>query len=126
MATVASIPRHTVVVNSLAQEAPGGQDAGPVPASHIRITVHQATSADSDRVAAAVGEGGADESLQANVFQQRALSLQQGGDYGKARATYARAIRAYQGQIATGRDVDTAQRGLAACQTGIQICQQSQ
>ena len=126
MATVASIPRHTVVVNSLGQDSPGRQDTGVTPGSHIRITVRQATSADTDRVASAVGEGGADESLQANVYQQRALSLQQGGDYGKARAAYARAIRAYQGQITTGRDIDTAQRGLAACQTGIQICQQSQ
>ena len=125
MATVASIPQHTVVVNSLSQNS-GGPDTGPVPAAHIRITVRQATAEDSNRVDATGGDGGADESLQGDVYQQRALSLQQGGDYGQARAAYTRAIRAYQGQIATGRDVDTAQRGLAACQTGIQICQQSQ
>lgn len=126
MATVANIPQHTVVVSALGQNSPAGQDSGPVSASHIRITVRQATPADTDRVAASPGDGGSDEAGKAEVYQQRALSLQQGGDYGQARSAYARAIRAYQGQIVAGRDVETAQRGLAACQTGIQICQQSQ
>ena len=127
MATVANIPQHTVVVSSLGQMASAGQDVWPVPASHIRITVHQAPPNDVERIAASIGEGGgANESVNADVYQQRALSLQQSGDYGQARTAYTRAIRAYEGQIAAGQNVDTAQRGLTACQTGLQICQQSQ
>ncbi len=126
LATVASIPQHTVVVNSLGQ-APSADSYSPAPSgAHIRITVREAKSSDAEKAAQDAGNGGGDDSVKPDVYQQRALSLQQGGEYGQARAAYQRAIRAYAGQIASGRDVDTAQRGLAACQTGLQICQQSQ
>jgi len=125
LATVAGIPQHTVVVNSLGQSAVPGFDSGPVSASHIHITVRNSSPSDTDP-AADSGEGGGEDAAKADTYQQRALSLQQGGDFGQARAAYQRAIRAYQSQIASGHEVETAQRGLAACQTGLQICQQSQ
>jgi len=124
----ANLPLHTVVVDSLPPSPSTSAATSPVPGqgSHIRITVRQAAPSDTDAVASSTGDGGSDETVRADAYQQRALSLQQGGDFGQARAVYQLAIRAYQGQIASGRDVETAQRGLAACQTGLQICQQSQ
>jgi len=123
LATVEALPQHTVVVASL----PGGaspRSAADLP-SHIHITVHQARDSGADTAPAVLG-GGSDDGAKADSYQQRALSLQQGGDYRQARLSYQSAIRAYEAQIAAGQDVDTAQRGLAACQTGLQICQQSQ
>jgi len=123
--SVASIPQHTVVVGSLAGVA-GNQASQPDAPSHIRITIHQAKDADGDAApipATGAGDGG---TATAASYQDSALSLQQGGQFKQARLSYQRAIRAYKAQIASGQDVETAQRGLAACQTGLQICQQSQ
>ena len=126
LASLASIPQHTVVVGSLAGRA-GDQAATSEAPSHIRITVHQTNDADSgDAPIASSGGDGDGSSVKAASYQDNALSLQQGGDFRQARLAYQRAIRAYEAQIASGQDVETAQRGLAACQTGLQICQQSQ
>ena len=127
---VAAVPRHTVVVGSLnSYAAPSAAPYTSDLSSHIRITVHQ--SRDNDTAVTApsassmsVNNFGSDAS--GDVYQQRALSLQESGAYAPARQAYQSAIRSYQTQIAAGRDTETAQRGLAACQTGLQICQQSQ
>ncbi len=124
---LSAVPRHTVVVGSLADASV--PNAGPYQSdlsSHIRITVHQspdtngpaASTASSSEVGADDGQGDSD--------QQRALSLQEAGSYSSARLAYQSAIRSYQTQIAAGRDVETAKRGLSACRTGLQICLQSQ
>lgn len=125
LASLASIPQHTVVVNSVAGAA-GDSPAQAEAPSHIRITVHQAKETDSSDAPVASGDGQSDGGAKAASYQENALSLQQGGEFKQARIAYQRAIRAYEAQIASGQDVETAQRGLAACQTGIQICQQSQ
>ena len=123
-ATVEALPQHTVVVSSLGNAyAPSGTAELP---SHIHITVHQLRSSDADPSAGSVGDGAGADGGQGDSYQQRALALQQGGDYRQARLAYGSAIRAYETQIASGHDVVTAQRGVAACQTGLQICQQSQ
>ena len=126
LATVANIPQHTVVVSSLGQFATPTSTGMAEPASHIHITVHQSRPSDMNAVIASADDGGSADGGKAETYQQHALSLQQNGDYGSARAAYQRAIQAYQGQISSGHDVETAQRGLAACQTGLLICQQSQ
>jgi len=129
--SVASIPQHTVVVGSLAG-AEGGQPVQSEASSHIRITVHQVKDSDSSEapIPSSVGSGSSggsgEGSAKAASYQETALSLQQGGEFKQARVAYQRAIRAYESQIASGQDVETAQRGLAACQIGLQICQQSQ
>jgi len=125
LASVASIPQHTVVVGSLSG-ASGEQTSPPEAPSHIRITIHQAKDTDGGDApipATGSGDGG---TAKAASYQENALSLQQGGQFKQARLAYQRAVRAYEAQIASGQDVETAQRGLAACQTGLQICQQSQ
>ncbi len=127
---VTAVPRHTVVVGNFnSYAAPSAAPYTSDLSSHIRITVHQ--SRDSDTAVNApsassmsVNSFGGDAS--GDVYQQRALSLQESGSYAQARQAYQSAIRSYQTQIASGRDVETAQRGLAACQTGLQICLQSQ
>jgi len=134
LVSLASIPQHTVVVSSF-QGAGGDQSAQPEVPSHIRITVHQDTDSGNAPVTSGGGgqsgggqSGGGQSggSAKAASDQENALSLQQGGEFKQARLAYQRAIRAYEAQIASGQDVETAQRGLAACQTGLQICQQSQ
>ena len=129
LVSLASIPQHTVVVSSF-QGAGGDQPAQPEAPSHIRITVHQDTdSGNAPMTSGGGGQGGGGQgggSAKATSDQENALSLQQGGEFKQARLAYQRAIRAYEAQIASGQDVETAQRGLAACQTGLQICQQSQ
>lgn len=125
LASLPSVPQHTVVVSSLA----GGMGSSPAQAeapSHIRITIHQVSDADTADAPIASSGGQSDGSVKAASYQENALSLQQGGEFKQARLAYQRAIRAYEAQIASGQDVETAQRGLAACQTGLQICQQSQ
>ncbi len=125
LASFASIPQHTVVVGSIAGAAgdPPAQSEAP---SHIHITVHQDTDNSDAPAAAGDGQSRGGGSAKAASYQDNALSLQQGGEFKQARIAYQRAIRAYEAQIASGQDVETAQRGLAACQTGLQICQQSQ
>ncbi len=126
LATVAAIPQHTVVVSSLGSgyAAAPEQANGPEMPSHIHITVHQISASDTDAAPASSGDDTGD--ARADTYQQRALALQQQGDFKPARLAYQSAIRAYEAQIAAGQNVETAQRGLAACQTGLQICQQSQ
>ena len=128
LASFASIPQHTVVVGSV-PSAGGDSPAQSESPSHIRITVHQVKDTDgtdgSDTPVTA-GGGSNDGGVKGASYQESALSLQQGGEFKQARIAYQRAIRAYEAQIASGQDVETAQRGLAACQTGLQICQQSQ
>jgi len=123
LATVEALPQHTVVVGSFPGPA-SPRNAADLP-SHIHITVHQARDGEADAAPATLGDGAGD-GARADSYQQRALSLQQGGDYRQARLSYQSAIRGYEAQIAAGQDLETAQRGLAACQTGLQICQQSQ
>ena len=125
IASVAAIPQHTVVVNSVAGVPPQFTSQAEQP-SHIHITVHQISDTDSNTSSASSGGSSSDNGGRADAAQQHALSLQQAGDYKQARTAYQGAIRAYEAQIASGHDVETAQRGLAACQTGLQICQQSQ
>ncbi len=129
--TVAAVPRHTVVVGNFnSSPAPSAAPYSSNLSSHIRITVHQSRDTDTASVnstavpSTSVSGFGGDTS--GDVYQQRALSLQESGAYSQARQAYQSAIRSYQIQIAAGRDVETAQRGLAACQTGLQICLQSQ
>ncbi len=125
LASVASLPQHTVVVSSLnSAPAPSGFSSP----SRIRITVHNASPSgaislsnrdlpSSDRPDQASSAG--------DNAQQTAITLQQQGSYRQAASAYREAIRAFQAQIASGRDVETATRALQACQTGLQICQQS-
>ena len=124
---VAAVPRHTVVVGSLnSYAAPSAAPYTSDLSSHIRITVHQSHDTDTAANAPAFSVNGASSDASGDVYQQRALSLQESGAYSQARQAYQSAIRSYQTQIAAGRDTETAQRGLAACRTGLQICQQSQ
>jgi len=125
LASVASIPQHTVVVGSVGGGAPVYQPQAD-PSSHIHITVRQAPEPDTNRTPASSDGGQTEESTRGDSYQQRALSLQQQGEFKQALLAYQSAIRAYEAQIASGRNAETAQRGLAACQTGLQICQQSQ
>ena len=127
LASIASIPQHTVVVGSLAGSAEDAPAQAEAP-SHIRITVHQAKETDSSDLPVTSSDSSSDggRGAKAASYQDNALSLQQAGEFKQARLAYQRAIRAYEAQIASGQDVETAQRGLAACQTGLEICQQSQ
>lgn len=126
---VAAVPRHTVVVGNFnSYAAPSAAPYSSDLSSHIRISVHQSRDPDAavnapSASSLSVNNFGSDAS--GDVYQQRALSLQESGAYLQARQAYGSAIRSYQTQIASGRDVETAQRGLAACQTGLQICLQS-
>ncbi len=125
LAAVAAVPQHTVVVSSLNSAPPPAAFSSP---SRIRITIHNASPSGGislsnrdlpppDRPDQASSAG--------DSAQQTALTLQQQGDYRQAASAYREAIRAFQAQIARGRDVETATRALQACQTGLQICQQS-
>ncbi|MBV9850025.1 MAG: tetratricopeptide repeat protein [Armatimonadetes bacterium] len=129
----AGVARHTVVVQRLngtpsefsqmgaAVIASGdnGDSAAPAPQPHIEITIDRGSDG---------GSGGSreDNTPAGETYQQTAFSLQQQGDYRRARATYEKAVHAYQAQIAAGRDPEAARRGLEACKTGLQICQQGQ
>ncbi len=125
LATVSSLPQHTVVVSSLNTAPPQSAFATP---SRIRITIHNAPAgggiALSNRDLPPPDRPDGASSAGDNA-QQTAITLQQQGSYRQAASAYREAIRAYQAQIANGRDVDTATRALQACQTGLQICQQS-
>jgi hypothetical protein len=113
------------------QSAPqtGDSDAGeqtPV----IHITVHdappasQAQSTDIDRGTAPVTMAPVHVD-EGQAYQQYALSLQEQGDYRGAMAAYQRAIHTYNAEIRAGQNTADAKRGLQACQTGLEICQQS-
>lgn len=124
LASGAAMPQHTVVVSSLNSAPPSGFSSP----SRIRITIHNASPnsaiALSNRdLPPADRPNGASSS--GDDAQQNAITLQQQGDYRQAANAYREAIHAFQAQIANGRDVETATRALQACQTGLQICQQS-
>jgi tetratricopeptide (TPR) repeat protein len=135
-ASSASMPQHTVVVSNLGS-APSPQTAaltmgeGSAPnalASHIKITINSSPSSVSisDHAEPASPQNANSPNSDGDAFQQSAISLQQQGDYHRAQTAYQKAIRAYKAQIASGRDTDAATQGLAASQTGLQICEQSQ
>lgn len=140
--STANLPQHTVVVSQLGQNQDDGQQSTPQPATAssntggnggdglvpvVRVTVHDASS-EGD---AGINQGQSPSNVpavhndEAQSYQQYALSLQQQGDYSGAKTAYQRAIRTYKERIREGHDGDDVQRGLAACQTGLEICQQS-
>lgn len=146
VAAVSNVPQHTVVVPSLgrsfyppaqtvANTAPQYNGYNPSPsqsnlASHIKITIDDSPSANSVSIsdhgdAPSTGRG-ASGSGEGDAYQQTALGLQQQGDYRGAKAAYQKAIKAYRSQIANGQNADAASQGLAASQTGLQICDQGQ
>jgi tetratricopeptide (TPR) repeat protein len=139
------LPQHTVVVGDVGADGgaasvtdqntdQGGanQDAGPPPpAEQISIHVHgqgvsavDAIPADSDD---SLVSGDAVVAItRGSQLQSKALNYEQQGSYQAAERLYNKAITAYKQDIAGGQSVGEAQRGIAACRTGIQICQQSQ
>lgn len=149
VATTAPVPEHTVLVTSPSDDdsapanvAPLPGDGGGVPsddnggaappATHISITVHGTPTDQADDGAAQVPADpgpvrhlvlGADSGAS---LQQKALTYQQEGDYSHASAAYQKAIAAYQAELNSGQESDTAVRGIQACETGLQICRQSQ
>ncbi|MGO8671683.1 MAG: tetratricopeptide repeat protein [Capsulimonadaceae bacterium] len=153
LATSADIPRHTVVVSQLGSgtgdvtaPAPAAEPQPAVapaassdngPTSVIHITVHNnpdASDSDSAQPGAAGTTSSVDESTpptvsmhndEAQAYQQYALSLQEQGDYRGAKTAYERAIRTYNERVRSGGNSPDARRGLQACQTGLQICEQS-
>jgi hypothetical protein len=92
----------------------------------IRITVHQAPTAPAASTGPAQATASAGSPDRASSLEASALSMQQDGDYQGAAATYQQAIRAFKDQLASGHGPDGAAQGLKACQTGLEICQQSQ
>lgn len=58
----------------------------------------------------------------AEVHQQIATCYLRLGDKTSARAHFQQAIAEYERQIQAGRDVETARQGIAACQIGLQLC----
>lgn len=142
IATTTNLPQHTVVVSQLNSDqgsAPQSTSPAPpvataaVPSSNgsglvpvVRVTVHDSNSGSTE-----VNRGEAPSSVPAahndggQAYQQYALSLQQQGDYKGAKAQYEKAIRMYNARIREGHDSDDVQRGLQACKTGLEICQQS-
>lgn len=126
-------PRHTVVVTApiapvaapvLGESAP---IAPPPPPPHIEIHFHtsQPVGAGASRIPASLSPRSS-LSGKGTDYQAKALKLQNQGDYDQAVASYKKAIEAYKADLAAGRDGDFARRGIAACQTGISICNQSQ
>lgn len=148
VATTSDVPQHTVVVsNAIAdsgssQVSGGGQasgngsaaqnDGSPAPQSFISITVHGEPAGQANDGASNVPPNPGPVQhlvLGANsgaTLQQKALTYQQQGDYTHAQAAYQKAISAYQAQLNSGEDSDGAVRGIQACETGLQICRQSQ
>jgi len=138
---VTPLSQHTVVVDQLPNQpasAPSSyqsQVAAPYdpgnPEAHIHITVDQDSGSSSNPTRGkdntiVVGASSPDAGVGADGLQSQALALQQQGDYGKAEQAYTKAIHLYNGQIASGHDVETARRALRSCQTGLKICQASQ
>jgi len=127
-------PQHTVVV---AAPSPGqftGQGGGtmvndpPPPPSHIEMHVHgpaHVSIRDSTSVPQSPAQRGIGGMRGADL-QSHAMRLLEQGSYNQAASTYQGAIEAYQADISAGRNVDFAKRGIASCQTGIKICNQSQ
>ncbi len=149
LVTTDNIPRHTVVVSNLgpdpsqsgqpqaspyaaASNAPGPSSAGtPEPSGDgdVHVTVHgggapSVATADLNRGVRPMAAASVNVD-EAQAYQQYALSLQQQGDYRGAKSAYERAVRLYKARIQSGHGGDDTQRGLRACQTGLEICQQS-
>ena len=135
------LPQHTVVVSDLGDgrtaqpvtvsDASPQADPGNGLASHIKISIDNSPNSGSVTISDHGGSTpprvtGDDSASGGDGYQQSALALQQNGDYGRAQAAYQKAIRAYKSQIASGHNADAAAQGLAASQTGLQICVQSQ
>lgn len=148
--TTTSLPTHTVMVSDLnnqanaqnsqpqqAQSNSGNQqttqknpdNGAPEAAPVVRITVHDSSKNGDD---SDINQGSSPSSRQvvvnndeARAFQQYALSLQQHGDYKGAKAAYEKAIKTYNARIKSGVNKDEAVKGLRACQTGLEICNQS-
>jgi tetratricopeptide (TPR) repeat protein len=143
-----NLPRHTVVVSQLGQGQSNSQasnsdpaPAQPAPSSDtsnssqspglvpvVRVTVHDGSAThntDLNRGSAPANVPAVNND-EAQAYQDYALSLQQQGDYRGAKAAYERAIRTYKARLRSGHDSDEVERGLKACQTGLEICQQSQ
>jgi tetratricopeptide (TPR) repeat protein len=147
--TTPPVPQHTVVVSDLdgGRQAPpaagsgasgitvttddGSPDGGvapdmqDAPGSHIHISVSDGP-VKSDRSNSSPGAGASSSRLSPDGYQNQALQLQSHGDYDKARVAYEKAIRGYKTQIAMGTNTESAQRGIQACQIGLQICRQYQ
>lgn len=147
IASISNVPQHTVVVPSLGRSpyppaqtvsAPGPQynRYDPTPpqsnlASHIKITIDDSPATNSVSISdhsdtPSANRSGAGSSSDGDNYQQTALGLQQQGDYRGAKAAYQKAIKAYKAQIASGQNAGAASQGLAASQTGLQICDQGQ
>ncbi|MCS6923550.1 MAG: tetratricopeptide repeat protein, partial [Fimbriimonadales bacterium] len=58
----------------------------------------------------------------AEVHQQIATCYLRLGDKTNARVHFQQAIAEYERQIQAGRDVEAARQGIAACQIGLQLC----
>jgi len=58
------------------------------------------------------------------VHQQIATCYLRLGDKASARTHFLQAIQEYERQIRAGREVESAQQGLAACQDGLKLCEE--
>lgn len=58
------------------------------------------------------------------VHQQIATCYLRLGDKASARTHFLQAIQEYERQIQAGREVESAQQGLAACQDGLKLCEE--
>lgn len=138
-------PQHTIVIggdgsgptptpDQVSDPGQPSETSAPPPASHIYIHVHNEAPTPAAPSYASGGSSNSDASGAPAVMrsnrgadmQSQALKLQQKGQYGSALHDYNVAISAYKQDIATGQAVDEAKRGIEACETGIQICQQSE
>ncbi len=131
-------PMKNNAVSRVAVSNNSGDDsdnaAPALPASHVYVHVHPDTVAEPDppAAAAAVPISQSTQSEQAPAAESRGASLQsqalqsqQRGNYKAASGLYRSAINAYHGEINRGEFVSEAQRGIDACETGLQICQAS-
>ena len=144
-----SLPQHTLVIGSEQEEAAsgGGRDAGSgqssdggdsnapaLPAPHVYVHVHpdqlpapipitQAAVVPVSQPSEAAPAPSAGIASRGASLQSQALQAQQRGNYKAASGLYRSAINAYRGEMNRGEFVSEAQRGIDACETGLQICQ---
>lgn len=134
---ITALPQHTVVIQNLPDQpvapAPGATTVvGPgVPIPHIHIVVDtgsgdssNTSTGESNSITFSPNRQVTEDT--ADGYQERALVLQQQGDFSNAAVAYSKAIHLFNSQITSDRDVDTARRALRACETGLKICQESQ
>ena len=130
---------HVVMVNPGSQNGENDINGGGIaddgapapPPSHIFVTVHGDSNSSAQTGGTSVQTDAASHSisLRENAgasLQQKALNMQEAGNYKAAEATYEAAIAAYQQDIANGRGSDEAKRGIDACKVAVEICKQSQ